>query len=143
MKNLLAIVSLILLFTGSISCNQTQKKTDQSISQESDTIQKKSSTNFIEVSETSLSYKGKYSYFFSVSVENFDENRENVWEDIQEEAMAKPYDNYTVVFFFNTKEHTPVFVKNCDFDQKYDKHCIAAFWHYPDGSIQFKQYPME
>lgn len=113
------------------------------VSLESDTIQKKSSTQFSEVSKTLLSYNGKHSYFFSVSIDNFDENRNNVWEDIQEEAMTMPYDNYTIVFFFDTKEHTPVFVKTCDFDQKYDKHCIAAFWHYPNGSIQFKQYPME
>jgi len=139
MKNLLAIALLILVFSATTSCNQTQKKTDKSMSLDTN----KSSTKFTEVSKTSISNNGNYSYFFSVSVDNFDKYNDNCWDDILEEAMSKSYDNYTVVYFFDNVEQTPVFKNGCDFDKKYDDHCIAAFWHYPNGSTEFKKYPMQ
>jgi len=155
MKHLLTIVSLIIVLAFTFSCNQTFKSGSSTVSSK-DTIavdttivvnspiksSVKSSVKFTEISETSISNNGKHSYFFSVYVKNFEDN-EKVWTDIEEEAYSKPYENYTVVYFFDNKKFTPVFTQGCDFPKKYDKHCVAAFWHYPNGSINFVKYPME
>jgi hypothetical protein len=144
------IIPLIIGLAFTFSCNQTYKGGSTAGSTK-DTIvvdttivvhsSVKSSVKFTEISETSISNNGKPSHFFSVYVQNFKDN-EKVWKDIEDEAYSKPYENYTVVYFFDNKKFTPVFTQGCDFSKKYDKHCVAAFWHYPNGSINFVKYPM-
>lgn len=148
MKNKLTIFNLIIGLVLTLSCNQTQKKnnTDDSkqVEEKTETILKKSSAIFTVISDGSfLNKKNKYSHYYSIFVQNFNDTDKNVWTDMESEAKSKPYDEFTSVWFFNDKKNTPIFVKGCDFDEKYDKYCIAAYWHYPDGSTEFKKYPMK
>jgi len=105
--------------------------------------------NFIVVSEVSFINNEKNnsnSHFYSIFVKNFNDKDENTWSNIESKANSMPYDNYTVVYFFNDKKNTPILAKgkgkgsDLDFDEKYDKYCIAVYWHYPNGSTQFKRW---
>lgn len=115
-SNILLIFIVVAFFT---SCSNSQK----------------SNVVFTEVSN----FKEKT---YSVYVENFKDDS-NVWSDMEEWAKQKVKGSYTSVLFFDNKKFTPYFLSDSEFPESYNQYCVAGFWHYPNGSEEFKKYPMK
>jgi len=151
MKKLILIFGIASVF----GCNQPQEnKTEPIIETQvvSEPIQKKSSANFVVVSEVHEPM-GKspgnpnpgHRNWYSIYVENFNAEDENVWADMSNEAKSKPHDmnGFTVVFFFNNKANTPSLNNGLQWAEKYDKYCVGGYWYYPNGEQEMKRYPMK
>lgn len=151
MKKLILIFGIATL----VGCNQPQERKSEPITETQivpEPVQKKSSANFIVVSEVhepmgkspgnpSPGHKNLYSIY----VENFKDKDKNVWDDMSAEAKSKPHDTngFTVVFFFSNKANTPSLNNRLEWAEKYDKYCVGGYWYYPNGSQEMKRYPMK
>jgi len=109
-------------------------------------ISQMSGNNFEDVGYYKMKTKnGSNSRVYSVYVNDFSDSPE-IWDKIQKYAKNKMYTagGTTIVFFFNDKNNTPdVTYVGAEFDKKYEKYCVAAFWKYPTGKETFGKYPFK
>lgn len=88
-------------------------------------------------------YVSSYNRVFSIYVKNFSDTPE-MWAKIQKFAKEQMYTSggNTVVLFFDDLLHTPdVTYTGLEFDKKYERYCIASFYRYPNGKMEFYKYP--
>jgi len=82
-----------------------------------------------------------YSYY----VKKFSDNP-TTWNEIERFAKNRMHTSggFTTVFFFNDRKNTPdvTFVAE-QFDEKYDKYCIAGYWKFANGVEKFSRYPLK
>ena len=150
MKSNLLYTIIFFALAISISCNQSQDQNQGSLQTKQTTdetstppnnepVQKKSSANFIIVSEVHEAMEKSpnnqnpgHRNIYSVYVENFNDKDDNVWTDMSVEAKSKPHDlnGFTAVFFFSNKANTPSINKGLEWPEKYDKYCVGGYWYY-------------
>ena len=88
----------------------------------------------------------------SVYVKNFQDTPE-VWQAIEKYGKQLTWfkGDANVIFFFNNKDHTPAdvitsapsFEKAMSFPTKYNKYCVAGYWHLANGQEKFTKYPLK
>ena len=105
-----------------------------------------SSDNFEQVGYSKIKLAtGSNKRVFSFYVKNFSDNP-TTWNEIERFAKKQMYTSggTNLVFFFDDRKNTPdvTFVAE-QFDAKYEKYCIAAYWKYPTGVEKFSRYPFK
>jgi len=149
MKTFHIIARLTLLVTLLMSCqNQTQEKSKNEVAAapKQDSYKYITKANFIPGNDIGFKNEaGGTNYYYSIYVQNFDDNNGNTWDDIEHFAKTKPYTEkgLTVIFFFNNQKYTPEMTRDLEFAPVYDKYCVAGYWHYPTGKEEFKIYPFK
>lgn len=82
---------------------------------------------------------------YSLFVEGFSDDQTN-WDAIEADARSKvhTHNGYTVAFYFDSLKHTPKTdqFSGLELDERFFPHCIAGYWHYPNGETQFKRNPL-
>lgn len=144
MKTLLAIMILLIVF----SCKEEVKKIpEENIPPV--VYAPKSKAKFFEISrlDASMNKAGNLRHFISIYVENYDESN-SVWRDIINDAYhGKPYSrgDFTAVFYFKDKNKIPIFKDRLDIidNPKYEKNCVAGYWHYPSGEEKLTANPFK
>jgi len=76
-----------------------------------------------------------------------------IWKEIEDYAKKLTWSegDLNIVFFFDDKDGTPGneitlapdFVTALEFPAKYEKYCVAKYWHFPYGKEQFIKYPFK
>jgi hypothetical protein len=88
---------------------------------------------------------GNFIKLYSIYVKDFVDTPE-MWAQIEKYGRAQLYTpgGMTTVFFFNDINNTPdVTIVGMEFDQKYEKYCIAGYWKYPNQSEEFQKFPFK
>ena len=90
-------------------------------------------------------HNGSNNRVFSFYVKNFSD-KPTIWKKMEQFAKKQMYTSggSTTVFFFSDRNNTPdvTFVAE-QFDAKYEKYCVAAYWKYPTGVEKFSKYPFK
>lgn len=87
---------------------------------------------------------GAKSQYFAVYVKNFDSKDENVWNDMSTYANNYVCESkgFLGLWFFDNEYVVFKTNNNLEWDEKYDKNCVAAKWCFPNGKTEMKRFPM-
>jgi hypothetical protein len=151
MKNNILYFILILIIIG---CNNEPKKTkidNTPVASVPEPKKKLSNANFIEIANYFNKInpsEDRLRRVYYIYVENYIDEDANVWTDIVNDAYDKPYDmrGMTFVFYFKNKKAPDLSdgnISRLTDVHTYDKTCIAAYWHYPNGQEEIKKYPFK
>ena len=142
MKKIILALVVFVLFVTFTGCSSSSSTNQSSVSFEEVGYFKDGSTF------------GQNQRVKSVYVVNFKDDPQ-VWQEIEDYAKKEDFiwskGDFDVIFFYNDKENTPgdVITLAKDFDtamnftEKYDQYCVAGYWHYTNGSEEFKKYPFK
>lgn len=135
----------VLILIALTSCNSSVEVDGSKVNPSKSASQKKL-LNFYTISENVFQNEsGATNYYLTIAVENFDYNNEVCWDEIIRNANTKPHQRQglTAVFFFDRKENTPkIYGTSLEWESKYDKYCVAGYWHFPTNLKKFTRYPM-
>ena len=141
MKKIILALVVFVLFVTFTGCSSSSSTNQSSVSFEEVGYFKDGSTF------------GQNQRVKSVYVVNFKDDPQ-VWQEIEDYAKKEDdwmEGNVTVIFFFDDKENMPkdeiTFAKDFEtamnFPEKYDQYCVAGYWHYTNGSEEFRKYPLK
>ena len=141
MKKIILALVIFVLFVTFTGCSSSSSTNQSSVSFEEVGYFKDGASTF-----------GQNHRLKSVYVANFKDDPQ-VWQEIEDYAKKDVWfkGDVTVIFFFDDKENMPndeiTFAKDFEtamnFPEKYDQYCVAGYWHYTNGSEEFRKYPLK
>jgi len=135
---LTGIVMLVLIFIAGSYIGDLVNPPNSKLQKNTSKIRK---ADFEQVGYNKVKTRsGSYSRVFSVYTSSLDFNA------MEKYAKKQTYTpgGTTMVFFFNDRSNTPdVTFVGSEFDSKYEKYMVAAYWKYPKGQEKFQKYPGE